>query len=209
MQTDGGAAESHQPLAARCPQAATEIIQVQESCWRPRGRSTRAEVCVGSSPVLINAVQFHRRLYVWGSTRPRSPGRGFVSSPCHIKKKKKDYFAGCPVQGIMVSPSPHPQGLREAFIVSWGALLAGAQGPCPPGLVRSSLQLSSPSSTTRPPSSSPGPAPPDTPPLGGGRSPRLVAWGSRSGRALHARPSRVSRGASAAGTGARRGHLGA
>lgn len=29
MQTDGGAAESHQPLAARCPQAAAEIIQVQ------------------------------------------------------------------------------------------------------------------------------------------------------------------------------------
>lgn len=72
-----------------------------------------------------------------------------MSSPCHIKKKKKD-FSGCPVQGIMVPPSPHPQGLREASIVSWGDLLADAQGPCPPGLVRSSLPLSSPSSTAPP-----------------------------------------------------------
>lgn len=36
VQPAGGAAESHQPLAARCPQAAAEITEVPESSWRAR-----------------------------------------------------------------------------------------------------------------------------------------------------------------------------
>lgn len=101
-----------------------------------------------------------------------------MSSPCHINT---DYFAGCQVQGIMVPPSPDPQGLREPSTVSPGTCLQelrlGALRGCS-GVPALAARPAPP----RPASLRPPPTPPDTPPLGGGRSPRLVAWGSRSGR---------------------------
>lgn len=127
-----------------------------------------------------------------------------MSSPCHINT---DYFAGCQVQGIMMPPSPDPQGLREPSTVSPGtclqALRLGALRGCS-GVPALAARPAPP----RPASLRPTPPQPAGHPAPRRRPLAEVGGMGEPQRALHSRSYRVSRGA-AAGTGARGGHLGA